>query len=111
MKGQGFLGIADKFPPFICRYVARKRHGSQPKSHSDIAKQSGLSRSFVATLSKRRSWKGIPVNVIDSFSEACGVNLLAPKRTIEFLRYAQKNHLNGATASQRIFIASLFTRK
>ncbi len=104
------LDIANKFPPHICRYVARKKHGLEPMSHADIARKSGLSRSFVASLSKRKTWKGIPVNVIDSFSRACGVDILVPKRTIEFLRHSKKAHLRSATKLQRIFIASLFQK-
>lgn len=104
------LEKADRLPPYICRYVARKKHGTEPMSHTDIAKASGLSRSFVAVLSKRRTWKGIPINVIDSFSIACGVNLSTPSETIDFLKNSDKNHLNGASLAQRKFIASLFRK-
>lgn len=105
------LEIADRFPPFVCRFVARKDHGTKPMSHTDLAKASGLSRAYISVLSRRRSWKGIPINVVDRFSKACGVDLLTPKHTIRFLRYAKKNHLAGATIAQRKFIASLFPEK
>ena len=105
-----FLEKANRFPPYICRYVARKRHGTEPMSHSDLAKASGISRSYIAELSKKKTWKGIPINVVDAFSIACGVNLSNPKETVDFLKHAEKNHLNGATASQRKFIASLFQK-
>jgi hypothetical protein len=104
------LAKAERVPPYICRYVARKKHGTEPMSHTDIAKKSGLSRSFVADLSKRKSWKGIPVNVVDAFSIACGVDLMAPWETFDFLKSSKKDHLNGATLAQRKFIASLFRK-
>lgn len=103
--------LANRFPPFICRYVARKKHGNEPKSHSDLARESKLSRSYVAVLSRKRTWKGIPIDVVERFSSACGVNLMAPSKTREFLKRAKKEHLQNASGAQRKFIFSLFKPK
>jgi hypothetical protein len=105
---RSLLSVADRFPPHICRFAARKSHGTEPMSHSDLAKASGLSRAYVAKLSRRRTWKGIPVNVIDAFTSACGVSLFSPWATIRFLKTSKKMHLRRASAAQRKFIGSLF---
>lgn len=102
------ISLANRLPPFICRYVARKKHGHEPLSHTDISKASKLSRSYVAELSRRKNWNGIPIDVVERFSRGCGVNLMVPWKTLEFLRQSKKHHIEGATSAQRRFIFSLF---
>lgn len=101
--------IADRFPPCLCRLVARK--GWTPMSTRDLAAKSGLSKSYVSNLSKRSTWKGIPIDVVDRFVAACGINLLSPKRTIEYLKSSKMIHLKRATATQRKLFAAIFAIK
>jgi len=101
------LQIAEKFPPNICRFLARKMHGTKPMSHSDLAEKTGLSRAGVALLSKRKSWRGVPIERVVGFSEACGVSLTNPKRTTEFMRRASKKYLVGANKTQRKFLSEI----
>lgn len=103
------LETANKFPPALCRFCARKKHGTAPMSHRDLAAVSGLGKSTVAKLSRKRSWEGIPIDVVIRFSEACGVHLHNPKRAVDFLRRRKKSHVVNATLSQRKFFAALFT--
>lgn len=102
------LEIAERFPPSLCRFVARKSHGQKPMSHSDLAQKSGLSRSYVAIISLRSTWKGIPIDVVQRFSEACGVNLVNPQSAMEFIRRAKKVHIQQCDANQKRFFAKLF---
>lgn len=103
--------ISEKFPPSLCRFCARKKHGTVPMSHRDLAKASGLSKSKVATLSKRRSWVGIPIDIVIKFSAACGVNLHNPKRAVDFLRRRKKSHILKANGNQRRFFAEIFSQR
>ena len=87
--------------------MARKAHGTKPMSHADIAQRCNLSRASVSTLSKKRKWDGTPIDIVASFSAACGVNLTNPKRTTEFMRKASKKYLVGANKAQRKFLSSI----
>ncbi len=76
----------NKFPPFLCRLVARKNHGEELLSERDIAKRSGLARDYVRRLSRLTAWDQVPTKTVQRFSDACGVNLLAPWRHVHWLR-------------------------
>lgn len=101
--------IADRFPPNICRLVARVKSGRmhRPKTDREIAQDSGLSRSYVGHLALRRTWKGIPIDVVVRFSTACGVNLKRPGRTRQFLRKGKRAYLRTATFKQRVKMGKL----
>lgn len=101
--------VAEKFPPCLCRCIARKKHGYAPMSVRELAEKSGLSKSRVAELSLKRSWKGIPIDTISAFSLACGVDLMRPHDTIRYLRKSKRAHLERATKAQREFFLKLFT--
>lgn len=105
------LETANKFPPVLCRFCARKKHGTVPMSHRDIALASGLSKSKVATLSKKRSWNGVPIDMVVRFSAACGVHLHNPKRAVDFLRRRKKSHVLKAKPAQQKFFAEIFRRE
>jgi hypothetical protein len=102
--------LAERFPPCVCRLLARKDRGTHPKSSKDIADESGLSKSFVAVLARRRTWKGIPVDVATRFALACGVNLADPGSTIEYIRTRKKVHLRRANPAQRRMFQRIMTR-
>ena len=77
----------------------------------DLVYVSGLSRSTVLRVGQRRSWRGLPVDVIQKFSLACGVNLLAcNKDHLRFVRhYLKAARLNGGP-SQRGMIDRIVAR-
>lgn len=110
MKPSSLLKLVDRFPPNFCRLLARKNRGQTPMSHRDIAWHSGLSVSYISTLSAKTTWKGIPVDVIDRFSRACGVDILNPRTTMEYLRRRKRTHLRQLNAQQRKFIAKILKR-
>lgn len=99
------LQKADRFPPCLCRFVARKNHGMDPMSHREIGRKARMSKDTVASLSLKTSWKGVPVDVIDRFSWACGVDIMNPKNAVRFLRKGKKRHLTVMTPQQRRFMA------
>jgi hypothetical protein len=105
------LQLADRFPPAVCRYLARKDHGHSPMSHRDIAKASGLPKTKVAELSLKKSWKGVPIDVVVRFSSACGVDLLRSKKTLSYIRRAKRVHLQNATPAQKKFFIRLFSQR
>ena len=84
------LEVINQFPPTLVRAVARTRNGRKPISDSEISRRSGLSKDSVARISRLRSWDTIGVNTMDSFSTACGVNLLHVRRHIDYLRRRKK---------------------
>jgi hypothetical protein len=102
------LAQANKVPPFLCRLVARKRSGWHPMSCADIGKKAGLSKSYVASLSLKTSWKGVPIEVVERFSEACGVDLLHPQDTLKYLRESKMIFTKLCSKSQARFFIKLF---
>lgn len=111
------LDRANKLPPFVCRMIARvhvSRAGKfrwAPQSHATIAKRANIPRSTVALYSSRTSWKGIPIDVIDRFASACGVDLNQPGRHLRWLRATRFLHLSQGNAQQRRFFARLMKVK
>ena len=82
----------NRFPPFLCRLVARKGRGKGCKmlTLSEISMASGLDVSTVSRLSKRRKWDKEPVWVVSKFAEGCGVNLMHPRRHLDYLKRRKK---------------------
>lgn len=88
----------NRFPPFVCRLVARKLHGREALSEREIAERSGLSRKHVRTLSHARTWDNIPLATADRFAAGCGVNLAIPWRHVEWLKRRKKIAWRGKEA-------------
>lgn len=95
------LSAANKFPPCLCRLLARKRHGRQPMTNTEIAHIAMISRGLVAKLSKKTRWDDVTLSVAVRFSMACGVNLNAPSEQIKFLRKNALAYQRVGTASQQ----------
>lgn len=102
------LGKIDKFPPFVCRLLARTKHGYRGLSHSDIARMSGLARSTVAELSFKTTWAGVRVDVIDRFAGACNVDFFHTKHQVQALLHRQKVYIYRAPYPQRAMYGKLF---
>lgn len=107
------LTRADQLPPFICRLIARKRVMTDghsrfvPMSHADIAAVSDLPRSTISDLSRRHSWTGVRIEVIDAFTRGCGVDLTNPGRHIAWLKRNRAAHISAGNAHQRRFFTRL----
>lgn len=112
MKFKSLLARIDRLPPCLCRLFARRTDGARgwvPKSHQDIAEDSGLPRSSVADMSQKRSWRGVRIDEADRFAHACGVNLADIEDAIKRLRSqrARLQHLRQGNGHQRRMIAAL----
>jgi hypothetical protein len=103
------IQLANRVPPCLCRVMARKKNGFAPMSHRDLADASGLSKTKVAELSLRRKWDGVPIDQVEAFARACGVDLMNTKRVKDFLRRAKRVHLQNANPAQKLFFQRLFT--
>lgn len=77
-------------------------------SHADLAQATGLAKSTISKLSLKSSWNGVPVDVMDSFMAACGVDLMRPSRVRNYLRTGKMRHLKAMNAHQRKFLAKTF---
>lgn len=111
MKPGSLLASIDRIPPCVCRLFARRQSadGWVPKSHREIAIEAGLSKSTVAELSRRKTWRGTPIGVADQFARACGVNLADPRDAIRRLRShrTRLQHLKHGNQHQRRMISEL----
>jgi hypothetical protein len=77
----------DALPPCLVRLIARDpKHPGRRLPLMAIAERAGLSYGATARLSLKRSWSNVTPKVIDSFCSACGVDLLHPKRSVDYLK-------------------------
>jgi hypothetical protein len=71
-------------------------------SFRDIAEVSGLDRSSVIRISRRTTWRGMNIDVIQKFSLACGVNLANGNHsTRRFIRRGLKSLLRYSSQGQQ----------
>lgn len=96
------LSKLNKFPPYLCRAVARKRE--LPKTNMEIADDSGLSLSTVLRISKMKDWGEVTVAAADAFSRGCGVDLMRPRRHLDWL----KRRKHAAWRQNPAFVKRLF---
>lgn len=96
-------------PPMLVRALARQGHGLKPMSNLDIAEASGLSTNTIVRLSRLRTWDDVTVRVLDGFSRACGVNLEAPRRQIEFWRRRALAYMVRANPRQKMMYARIMS--
>ena len=89
----------NKLPPKLCRFVAHRRR--RPLSNQDIATASGLARSTVVKISNLDCWNGVRLDMIEAFTTACGVDLLAPKRSLYIIRKRAMDYTRNANHQQR----------
>lgn len=102
---------AEKFPPCVCRLAARKKNGWRPMSCLDIARAAKLSKSYVAYLSTKTTWKGVPIDVVERFSKACGVDLISPKAVLDYFRESKMIHTRNCSKTQKRFFLKLFSHR
>lgn len=69
---KNYYHYARRYPPILCRLLARK--GGRAMKTSEISIKSGLSAWAIEGLADRTTWDGIALDVIESFTKACGVD-------------------------------------
>lgn len=67
----------------------------------EISHASGLGIRVVKRLSKLTRWDGVTVTVAESFSRACGIDLLRPSEAVDFLRRRKLIYMDQANISQK----------
>lgn len=110
MKKQ-VLEQLDTLPPCLCRLVARVR-GGRAKTLAEIKMDSGLSKRKVTWIARQPTWLNVKVGDMISFAEACGADLLRPRKKLFYLKraYAQSGlkalsrGLSPAYVSRQILI-------
>jgi hypothetical protein len=77
----------DAIPPCLVRLIARDpRHPGRRLPLLAIAERAGLSYGATRRLSLKRSWGNVTPRIIDSFCSACGVDILHPKSSVDYLK-------------------------
>lgn len=67
-----FQFLEDNLPPFVAYYQARKYPRGPWAGATLIAQRSGLTPRTVTRMGSRISWKGLELDVICAFLDACG---------------------------------------
>jgi hypothetical protein len=78
----------DRFPPVLCRLLAKGQSG--PLTTAEIAEKSSLSLSMIEALSQMPNWDGVYLYTCKAFTAACGVdfdNLADMRRVRDYLRH------------------------
>ncbi len=70
-------GKFDKFPPILCRLMARI-HKGRPLETEELSIKSGLSATTIVAISSQTDWRGIDVPTARSFLLACGMDFASP---------------------------------
>lgn len=81
----------DKFPPCLCRLVARQPGRYRRMTLLELSVVSGLSYGSVRRLSLKKTWANVPPEIIDKFAGACGVDILHTKRKVFYVKRALKS--------------------
>lgn len=84
------IETVNALPPSLVRALARTHRGHRPMGDTEVARRSGLSRQTIWRLAQRTSWNGVPVDTVERFCAACGVNILHPRRHLDYLRRKRK---------------------
>lgn len=74
-----FYRRMERYPPILCRLLARNRPGGRAMTNEELAEKSGLDGATVHFLSSQGSWRGIDVYTLRSFTDACGIGFADAK--------------------------------
>lgn len=68
----------ERFPPVVCRILARKRRpagGISALSDAEVSAGSGLSVTEVSKIARLSTWDHVPVLTLFAFVKGCGLDL------------------------------------
>lgn len=94
-KPRSWLAKINLVNPQVCRLVARKCNGRRPMTNADIAHVSGLSRATIKRLYRLDRWDSVPLKTAFLYSMACGVDLMRPWITLDFIRRRKATHMKN----------------
>ena len=104
---------AERFPPIVCRLLARRRvrHDYvEAMTDDEIARSSGLGMAAVKRLSWTHSWDEIPLAEMLAFTKACGISFdcrRSIQRNTRFLVNGEWSHITRSPVLTT-FYAPLF---
>lgn len=82
------LQHVDQIPPALARFCGRIE--GRPKTIREIISDSGLSYRKVKWISRQPTWSKVKIEDAVRFADACGLDLLRPRRKLFYLRRAVK---------------------
>jgi hypothetical protein len=68
-----FWNMARRYPPILCRLLARKKNGP-PLTEQEIAARTALTVLEVSLISKLTTWDDVPLKSMQGFLRGCGVD-------------------------------------
>lgn len=68
-----FWATADRFPPILCRLLARRPYGP-PLTDAEIAAASGIPIVHVFAIGQSTTWHGIDLPTMRKFLTGCGMD-------------------------------------
>lgn len=92
MLNDMFWKRLDRYPPVLCRLLARQKRG-RPLTTREIAETSGLPPAKVEAISESVNWDGVGVYEMRGFTKACGcdfTNQSDMRRVEDYLRKRPK---------------------
>lgn len=86
---KSFWTRCERFPPLLCRLLARDGSYGPPLTSIELAQRTGLSEFEILTLSDQVDWRGVDIYTMRKFTEACGLDFtdrVAMKRVHTYLK-------------------------
>lgn len=90
------------FPPIVCRLLARdlkaRANAQRPLTDEELAERSGFRLDQIKAFSWLCSWDHVPVQIMEQFSKACGINFTdynAMQRHHRFINRMEGGWLTG----------------
>lgn len=96
-----FYLMAKRFPPVLCRLLARERAG-RAKTTEELSRSCGMSVARVDSISRCASWSGIDVIEMELFTKACGVDF-SSRKDMHRVKMYLRGKRNGLTRTPPAF--------
>lgn len=75
----------NRFPPCLCRVIARDEHGRPLTSH-EIAERGGISRTQVDRIARLTTWATVPIGTADKYLYGSRINPFQLRRHVQFAK-------------------------
>lgn len=69
----------------------------------ELARRSGLSVTTIALMSREKTWNRFAVATVDAFARACGVDLIHPRRQLDYLKRRKLAHAERNDRAKKLF--------
>lgn len=79
------LSRLNRFPPCLCRVIARDERGRPLTSH-EIAERGGISRTQVDRIARLTDWASVPIGTADRYLYGSNINPFQLRRHVQFAK-------------------------